>query len=345
MNKLFRQIGIILVVISGFASFTYSLPFQVSIAVAIADTLKFKLPPPPNRGIAGNRMGGASRISREDEPFDVLGDRNEVMHELFGHKVDRQERSDRIRTETQNKTSPIPRRTSTEATKNNDNSSSIVTGDANISGKTSTNIILNRHLILTALVPEYRNYTSRKSPPELTKVWGLTANDHPTLWFDLPDSQDSIDRIDFSLRDGDNPASKTIYQTSIQQPKQSGLIKFSLPQTSSDLSIDKLYKWELKLIMKPTVDRQNKPSKVKEISVTGWIQRKSLNSELIDRINRSNPHQQATLYAENGFWYDALSALAQLRRDFPQNPAIRQDWVNLLESVDLAQLVDRPFIK
>jgi Domain of Unknown Function (DUF928) len=351
VNKLLRQIGISLVAISGFTSFTYSLPFQVKIAVAIADTFKFKLPPPPNRGIAGNRMGGASRISsqdsyKQDEPVDTLGDRNEIRIDgLFNHKVDRQERRSGVRNETKEKTSTISRKNGREVTTTNSNSSLIVTGDANISGNTNTNIILNRHLILTALVPEYRNFTSRKSPPELTKVWGLTANDRPTLWFDLPDSQASIDRINFILRDGDNSASKTIYRASIQPPKQIGLIKFSLPQTSAALSIDKLYKWELKLIMKSTVDRQNKPIKAEEISVTGWIQRASLKSELSDRINRSNPHQQATLYAENGFWYDALSTLAELRRDFPQDLAIRQDWINILKSVDLAPLVDRPFVK
>lgn len=350
MNKLFKKIGISLVVISGFVSFTYSLPFQFKIAVAIADTFKFKLPPPPNRGIAGNRMGGASRISsqdsyKQDEPVDTVGDRNEIIQGVLNNKVDRHQRRGGVPTETQTKTSTISRKNGTEATVINSGSSSIVTGNANKIDNANTNKVLNRQLILTALVPEYQNSTSRKSPPELTKVWGLTANDRPTLWFDLPDAQDSIDRIDFILRDGDNSASKTIYQTSIQPPKQVGIIKFSLPQTSTALSIDKLYKWELKLIMKSTVNRQKQPSKAEEISVTGWIQKASLNSQLSDRIKRSNPHQQATLYAENGFWYDALSALAQLRRDVPQDLAIRQDWVNLLDSVDLAQLVDRPFVK
>jgi lipoprotein NlpI len=79
--------------------------------------------------------------------------------------------------------------------------------------------------------------------------------------------------------------------------------------------------------------------------IAGWIQRANINSNLSDQIKRSNPSQQADLYAENGFWYDALSTLAIQRRDFPTNPAIKENWQSMLKSVDLEGLADRTFVK
>ena len=270
MNKSFKKIGLILVTISTFATFTYSLPIGIKIAWAIAATaFKVKLPPPPpNRGIAGNRVGGASRVSSRD-PLDE---------------------------------SP------------------------------------NSNRRLTALVPEYKNTASvGKSNSELTKIWGLTANEHPSLWFYIPYAQNSISRIDFILSDGDDPTHRTVYQNSIQPTTQPGIINFSLPQTSAPLAIDRLYQWELKLTMKRQLD--------KEIYVKGWIQRASLNSDLSDLIRQATPERQAALYAENGFWYDALSTLAELRRDRPQDLAIIQDWRSILKSVDLGKLANKPFVK
>ena len=294
MNESFKKIGSILLIIGTCSIFTYSLPVGFRIASALAEPVgtiiaaavfKVKLPPPPpNRGIAGNRVGGASRVSTRNP-------------------IDESPNSDRR---------------------------------------------------LTALVPEYKSATgSGKSNPALTKVWGITANEHPTLWFYIPYTQNSISRIDFILSDGDNPTDKTVYQNAIESPTQPGIVNFSLPQASTPLAIDKLYQWELKLTMKRQLD--------KEISVKGWIQRSGLNSDLSDLIKRSTPDRQAALYAENGFWYDALSTLAELRRDRwrslsaqadasrteRESPdlAILQDWKNILNSVDLGKLANKPFVK
>jgi Domain of Unknown Function (DUF928) len=189
---------------------------------------------------------------------------------------------------------------------------------------------------LTAFVPEYQQPTSTAtSKPNSLQVWGLTTKERPTLWVYIPYSSALISRIDFSLRRGGNPANSIVYQTSIQPSKKAGIVNFSLPKTSMPLAIDKLYQWEVKLIMKSQPPEE----------ISGWIQRANLNSNLSDLIKRSNPSQQADLYAENGFWYDALSTLAILRRDFPADPAIKENWQIILKSVDLQGLADRPFVK
>jgi hypothetical protein len=272
MKKTFTKIGLILGSIGVFSIFTYDLLIPVKIAEAIAAAVfKFKLPPPPNRGIAGNRVGGASRISSKDP----------------------------------------------------------------------TNEGTNSDRHLTALVPEYRN----SAEPGITKVWGLTTNEHPTLYFYIPYARNSISHIDFIIADGDNLEHQTVYRNAIPAPKHPGVINFSLPQTSAPLAIDKLYQWELKL----TMNRQLE----KKISVKGWIQRSGLNSDRIDsteqklrqRIERESLNIQAAFYAENGFWYDALAALAELRIQRPKDLAIIEDWNNILKSVNLSKLANKPFMK
>ncbi len=196
---------------------------------------------------------------------------------------------------------------------------------------------------LTAFVPEYQPTSTAASQPNLLKVWGLTTNEHPTVWVYIPYSSALISRIDFILRSEDNPANplaeplpwRIVYQTSIQAPKQAGIVNFSLPKTSTPLAIGKLYQWDVKLTMK------SQPTE----EIAGWIQRANLNSNLSDRIKQSNPSQQADLYAENGFWYDALSTLAIQRRDSPRDPAIKENWQSMLKSVNLEGLADRPFVK
>jgi hypothetical protein len=291
MNESFKKIGFILVAIivpiggeiAAALAFAKRLPQQKPIGTIIAAGYKFKPPLPPNRGIAGNRSGAASRISTRDP-------------------IEESSHSNRC---------------------------------------------------LTALVPEYKNSTDpRKFKPELTKVWGLTENEHPTLWFYSPYDRDAIARIDFVLRDRDNAVDspqgrlllgqtlryrqRVVYQNSIQAPKNPGIMNVTLPETSESLAIDRLYQWELKLTMK---------RRDRVVSVKGWIQRVDLDPKLSDRINQASPDRQAALYAENGLWYDALSTLATLRQARSQDPAIEQDWKNILKSVDLGRLANKPFVK
>jgi hypothetical protein len=210
---------------------------------------------------------------------------------------------------------------------------------------------------LIALVPEYPDKTNSK----LTKVWGLTTKEYPSFWFYLPYSQASIDRIDFVLKEG----GRSIVHSSILPPAQPGIIGVNLPTKNPPLTITKLYQWELKLTMKPAPESLSKSALAREeIMVSGWIQRANINSGLQAKIQQINldlqaidsklklrqglPEQaiaprlkQADLYSENGFWYDALASCAELRRDFPQDPTIEQNWQDILTAIDLERLIDR----
>lgn len=82
------------------------------------------------------------------------------------------------------------------------------------------------------------------------------------------------------------------------------------------------------------------PQKPPELDfVDGWVQRTNLNAKLGDRLKQATPQQRVVLYAENGFWYDALTAEAELRFANPKDPDLTANWTSLLRSVGL----DVPF--
>jgi Domain of Unknown Function (DUF928) len=266
MNKLLKKLGFILIVVSTWPTFLSTLLLDTKISEAANKFKSFKLPSPPNRGVAGNRKGAGSRLISKDS--------------------------------------------------------------TNESGKS------NRRFV--AIVPDYRILTEGGKPnSELSKVWGLTASEYPTIWFYVPYPQSLVSRIDFTLYNRDDLSNQVFYKEERKSALRPGIISFSLPRTKRPMTVNQLYQWELKLTLNRNLE--------KEVFVTGWIQRAALSNELGKKLKLATLHEQAILYAENGIWYDAISTLANLRRDLPQNLVIKQDWEDILKSVDLDELSNKPF--
>ena len=262
MMKNLTKLGLICGLMVAISDFKYpQLVNLEAIAATISAAFRLKLPPPPNRGIAGNRHGAASRIATKD-PISEHGSEPPVI---------------------------------------------------------------------TAFVPEYQNIA-----PGQTGVWGLTTNQYPTFWFYISEIKSPLYRLDFSLLDRESQADRLIYQTSLKNPQQAGIINFALPSSSQPLILNKLYRWELKFVLK-----SNNKSR---IVVKGWIQRSDLDAQLRDRLKQSNSAEQAALYANNGFWYDAFTTVADRHYIQPQDPEIDRVWQILLDSIQLGNLADRSLV-
>jgi Domain of Unknown Function (DUF928) len=127
-----------------------------------------------------------------------------------------------------------------------------------------------------------------------------------------------------------------VYQNAkLAPPAQPGSIQIVLPKSTPPLATNKPYHWFLTLNMGCTIGQR-------PIFVDGWVQRQDLTPDLRDRMKQATPTAQVALYAENGFWYDALTTLATLRSRQPQDSKLNQDWENLLTAIDLGFLIDRP---
>jgi hypothetical protein len=240
----------------GLGLLSYSVALQIGLSTAIAAPIKLRLPPPPQRGIAGHRMGAAAR----------------TLCPLVSQP-------------------------------------------------------------LTAIVPEYRSASENQ-------VWGLTRMEHPTFWFYVPYAKPALVDLSFKIQDDSNPAEpKIIYQDATIAPAPtSGMMRITLPKSSPALVANKPYHWFLELNMGCTNGQR-------PIYAEGWIQRTELDRNLSKQIDRATSIKRVSLYAENGLWHDALSTLANLRATRPQDPALTQDWQNLLEAIGLKDLANQPLSK
>ncbi|HTL88745.1 MAG TPA: DUF928 domain-containing protein [Leptolyngbya sp.] len=175
---------------------------------------------------------------------------------------------------------------------------------------------------LTALVPEYAKTVQGKKLP--SQVWGLTAAARPMLWFYQPYAKASIASLQVILRDEANRSNPVIYRASLPPAQTSGIQGVAL--TDVPLDVNKTYHWYLKLTMNCTVPEP--------IFAEGWVQRVPLDAPA-----------SLAVYAEKGIWYDAIATVAQSRQTNPTDPALLQDWTNLLQSIQLDSIASQPFVK
>ena len=169
---------------------------------------------------------------------------------------------------------------------------------------------------LLALVPVQKTTSS-------TVVFGKTAAEYPTFWFYVPSRSGLTAK--FVLHDLEG---KPIYQSDVALPKTTGILSLTLPATAVPLATGKQYHWFFKLYC-----RSISPP---DAFVDGWIQREALTPEVIQKLKTATRPQRARLYAANGFWFDALTTAAELRRTNSGDSA----WAELLKAIELESVVN-----
>lgn len=158
----------------------------------------------------------------------------------------------------------------------------------------------------------------------------LTAAAYPTVLVKIPEFK-SV-QAEFVLWDEN---SNGIYQTTITLNDKPGIVSFKVPSSVEPLAIGKRYQWSVALICDPA-NRQ------RDIVVGGWLQRADVNPNLRSQLEGADLLQQTRLYAQNGFWYDTVATLAELKRSRPDDTSIAAEWQELLQSVGLAELSQIP---
>lgn len=166
-------------------------------------------------------------------------------------------------------------------------------------------------------------------PSSEGRVWGLTASEHPTVWVYLPSALTAETAIEFVLQDATD---QELYRTQFTATVQPGLIRFAVPETAPAIELDKPYFWTLVIYCNPV-----RPSD--SVFVQGTVQRSTLTSEQ-QTLLAADPLERSRLYAEFGFWYDALTTLADLRQTDPTQAETA--WNDLLQQVGLEAVADQP---
>jgi hypothetical protein len=166
-------------------------------------------------------------------------------------------------------------------------------------------------------------------PRDSNRAYDLTALDHPTLWFYLPERPDPNAQMEFVLQDA---ADHYVYKTTFIQPNGSaGLISINVPESAAPLTTGAVYNWTLSIQCNP-----NRPSQMSFIR--GAIQRVAVIPNLSSSPLSTDHTIKARLYAQQGYWSDAITILAQALQTQPLNPSATQLWKDLLARSGVTEL-------
>lgn len=181
---------------------------------------------------------------------------------------------------------------------------------------------------LTALMPLIE-YPGSSQDANSQVVLSKTAASRPSFWFYVPYPLDSQHPLEFSLQD---EAGKEVYQATLKSSvSQPGVVGFQLPATVP-VQVGKRYQWFFSVYCTPEVP----------IIVTGWVERVELNPSLSADLQQATPREQVALYLKANLWHEAITTLAQLRRQKPDDQNLKAEWLDLLQSIDLQAIASEP---
>lgn len=182
---------------------------------------------------------------------------------------------------------------------------------------------------LTALVPLVKLVSSSQSATSGV-VLGKTAAPRPSFWFYVPYTLTSEHPVEFMLQD---EAGKEIYSTSLKASETNpGVVGFQLPASAPALAVGKRYRWFFSIYC----------SEDSPVIVAGLVERISLNSALENQLEQATPSEKVALYQKADLWHEALTTLAQLRRQNPQEEKLQTAWSDLLQSIGLKAIAPEP---
>lgn len=162
------------------------------------------------------------------------------------------------------------------------------------------------------------------------KDGGVTLSEYPTFLVYIPPSVQSNLQAEFVLEEA---GGIDIYTTVIQPLPTEGIISITLPNNPSTeaLKIGQSYRWLLSI-------------RGSDESLEGTIQRVQPSNTLREALKKAKPQELPSLYQQEGIWYEAISSLAELRRQNPSDPVLMEQWKSLLKLVDLEDLADFPLL-
>lgn len=159
---------------------------------------------------------------------------------------------------------------------------------------------------------------------------GLTEVERPKFLVYLP--QTTAQMAEFSLFD---QQMKGIYQVSIPVAQKTGLMSIALPDNAPVLQKDQPYYWTFALACNPN-------DRTEDWVVGGWVEYAQPSANLKQQLASLVGVEKVSLYAKQGFWYDAITTLVELQRTQPNQPQLAEMQLELLKSGGLEALATKP---
>jgi hypothetical protein len=157
---------------------------------------------------------------------------------------------------------------------------------------------------------------------------GLTLSPYPRFFFHTPPYPGASVAFRLTTEAGD-----LVYATQFVPEARDGTYEIALPATSNlpPLEVGTMYLWTFEI-----------PEQ--SLTLSGGILRGEPSVEFAADLAAANPIKRVRLLAETGIWFDAISEVADLVRSDRTNAYYEHLWDELLESVELDKIADRPLL-
>jgi hypothetical protein len=155
---------------------------------------------------------------------------------------------------------------------------------------------------------------------------GLTSQPQPNLyWFTSKAVSKPFQFVEFVLNS--EKSLTPILRTRLPQLGKSGIHQLNLTDYDISLKPGIEYSWSIALIKNPeirSIDFVSK-SKIKYVKPDRDLQQK---------LKEASTHQKATIYAQTGYWYEAISTAIQQQKEHPNHIA------HLINQAELQKIAD-----
>lgn len=157
---------------------------------------------------------------------------------------------------------------------------------------------------------------------------GLTLSPYPRFFFHMPPYPGASVAFRLETETGD-----LVYATQFVPEARDGTYDIALPTTSNlpPLEVGVLYRWTFEILGQ-------------DLLLSGGILRGEPSTEFAAELEAADPIERVRLLAETGVWFDAISEAADLVRGDRSNADYEQIWDELLQSIDLHKMADRPLL-
>lgn len=158
---------------------------------------------------------------------------------------------------------------------------------------------------------------------------GLTMEAQPALYWYLSQATSLPVELTITQLRAIDP----LFETRLPSPLLPGIQRVKLADYDIRLTPGVAYHWYVSVIY-------DLEQRSRDVITSGAIQLREAPQALRLRLSEADKSATPHIYAEAGFWYDAISAISELIDAAPHNLELRQQRAALLEQVYLPEVAD-----
>ena len=160
--------------------------------------------------------------------------------------------------------------------------------------------------------------------PLVSEHVGLTTYSRPSLLFYISDPWPG--NIEFALNEP--YAKEPVAETYIKGPFRKGVYHINLADYNITLKPGIAYEWLIAIVLDPD-------ERSADFIASATIRYAAPPENLLQKLGSASKNRLQFIYAENGYWYDAIENLSQQIDADPDNDMLRYQRIALLGQVNL----------